>query len=111
EARHPIGSKARLAMAMLLYTGQRRSDVVLLGRHHVRDGWLRLTRQKNRNRKPITLQLPVLPPLQASIDATPSDGLTFLLTGDGKPFTANGFGSWLRERSDEAGLKHCSAHG
>jgi hypothetical protein len=38
EARHLIGTKARLAMALLLYTGQRRSDVVLFGRQHVRDG-------------------------------------------------------------------------
>lgn len=28
EARHPIGTKPRLALALLLYTGQRRSDVV-----------------------------------------------------------------------------------
>ena len=34
EARHPIGSKARLALALLLYTGQRRSDVVTMGRPH-----------------------------------------------------------------------------
>ena len=28
EAAHPVGSKARLAFALLLYTGQRRGDVV-----------------------------------------------------------------------------------
>lgn len=27
EARHPVGTRARLALALLLYTGQRRSDV------------------------------------------------------------------------------------
>jgi integrase len=44
EARHPIGTKARLALALLLYTGQRRSDVVRLGRQHIRvDGWLHFT--------------------------------------------------------------------
>ena len=31
EARHPIGTKARLAFDLLLYTGVRRSDVVRLG--------------------------------------------------------------------------------
>ncbi len=35
EARHPIGSKARLALALLLYTGQRRSDVVTMGKQHI----------------------------------------------------------------------------
>lgn len=31
EERHPMGSKARLAMVLLLYTWQRRSDVVEMG--------------------------------------------------------------------------------
>jgi integrase len=37
EATHPVGSRARLALALGLYTGQRRSDVVRMGRQHVRD--------------------------------------------------------------------------
>ena len=39
-ARHPVGSRARLALALVLYTGQRRSDVLQLGRQHLKDGWL-----------------------------------------------------------------------
>ena len=35
EDRHPVGTKARLAYALLFHTGQRRSDVVLFGRQHV----------------------------------------------------------------------------
>src|SRR5262249_48325849 len=35
ERHHPIGSRARLAFALLLYTGQRRSDVVRMGRQHL----------------------------------------------------------------------------
>src|SRR5262245_33522567 len=31
EAHHPVGTRARLALALLLYTTQRRSDVVRLG--------------------------------------------------------------------------------
>jgi integrase len=34
EAHHPVGSKTRLALALLLYTAQRRSDVVRMGRQH-----------------------------------------------------------------------------
>jgi integrase len=41
ETTHPIGSRARLAFALLLYTGQRRSDVAKMGRQHIRDGMLR----------------------------------------------------------------------
>src|SRR5207302_10655570 len=35
EAKHPIGSRARLALALLLYTAQRRSDVIRIGRQHL----------------------------------------------------------------------------
>src|SRR5262249_30739640 len=36
EAHHPIGTKPRLALALLLYTGQRRGDVIRMGRQHIR---------------------------------------------------------------------------
>jgi integrase len=111
ERRHPVGTKARLALALLLYTGQRRSDVVLFGRQHVRDGALKFTQVKGRNRAPKRLALPVLAELQEIIDATATGDLTFLTTQFGKPFTANGFGGWFRRRCDEAGLPLCSAHG
>ncbi|SLN77258.1 tyrosine-type recombinase/integrase [Oceanibacterium hippocampi] len=111
ERAHPVGTKARLALALFLYTAQRKSDVVRMGRQHVRAGWLTLTQFKGRNRAPVTLSLPVLPELQAVIDASPTGDLAFLVTGFGKPFTANGFGNWFRRRCDEAGLPHCSAHG
>ena len=111
EKRHPIGTKARLAYALLFHTGQRRSDIVLFGRQHVHNGRLRFTQQKNRLRRPIALELPILPELQQVIDASPVGDLTFLVTEFGKPFIAAGFGNWFRERCNEAGLIHCSAHG
>ncbi len=111
EQRHPIGTKARLALALMLYAGVRRSDAVVLGRQHVRDGWLRFSVTKNRNRRPVTLEIPIVPELHTIMDATPSGNLTFLVTHFGKPFTSNGFGGWFRRRCDEAGLPHCSAHG
>lgn len=111
EARHAIGTKARLALALFLFTGQRKSDVVLFGRQHVRGGVLTFTQRKNRNRKPVTLQLPVLPVLQRIVDASPTGDLTFLVTEFGKPFSAKGFGAKMREWCDEANLQHCTAHG
>ena len=112
ERHHPIGSKARLALALLLYTGTRRSDAVLLGRQHLRNGWLKFTQQKNRNRRPVTTELPMLPVLQEIIGESTTGDLTFLVTGRGhRPFTPAGFGNWFRDRCDEAGLPHCSAHG
>jgi integrase len=111
EATHPIGSRARLALALLLYTGTRRSDMIRLGRQHMKNGWLRFTVQKTRHIKPIPLEIPVLPQLQSVLDASPCGDLTFLVTEPGKPFTSSGFGNWFRARCDEAGLPHCTAHG
>jgi integrase len=108
ESAHPIGSKARLALALLLYTAQRRSDVVKMGRQHVRAGVVHVRQQKTGT----MLAIPVHPALQAMLDATPGEHLTLLVTEYGKPFTAAGFGNWFRDRCDEAGLpKHCAAHG
>ena len=65
ENRHPVGSKARLAMALLLYTACRREDVVRLGPQHVRDGRIRYRQAKNEHRNPVDLNIPVHPDLKA----------------------------------------------
>ena len=65
EAHYPIGTKPRLAFALLLYTAQRRSDVVRMGRQHIRDGVLTVKQQKTG----ITLAIPVHPHLQAVLGA------------------------------------------
>jgi integrase len=107
EGRHHIGSRARLAFALLLYTGQRRSDVVRMGRQHIRDGVLHVRQQKTG----AELAIPMHVDLAAIVAETPADHLTFLTTQFGQPFKATGFGNWFREQCDAAGLKHCSAHG
>jgi len=38
EAKHPIGTKARLAMALMLYLGLRKSDMVRFGPQHIHGG-------------------------------------------------------------------------
>jgi integrase len=104
EQKHPVGCRARLALALMLYTGQRRSDAVVLGPKHVKDGWLHFTQFKGRERKPITLDIPIVPELQRIIDATTCGNETYLLNGLGKPFTAAGFGNWFRDRCVEANV-------
>lgn len=111
EERHPIGTKPRLALALLLLAGVRRSDVVRLGRPHVRDGRLEFTAWKNRDLRPVHMDIPILPELQRVLDASELGDITFLVTGYGRPFTAAGFGNWFRDRCNEAGLANCSAHG
>jgi len=111
EERHAIGTKARLALALMLYTGQRRSDIIVFGKQHIRDGALTFTQHKNRNSKPVRLVIPIISELQKILDASPCGDLTFLVTEFNRPFTSNGFGNWFRKRCNEAGLKECSAHG
>lgn len=108
EAKHPHGTRARLAFDLLLYTGQRRSDVISMGWQHVDGATLRVRQQKTR----VALILPIVKRLKVSLDQAPHDNLTFLLTAHGKPFTAAGFGNWFRGIVGEAGLPaHCAAHG
>ena len=80
EEHHPIGTKARLAFALLaLHSGQRRSDVIRFGKQHAKRGVLTFTQHKGRNRKPHKLTLPILPVLQEIIDASPCGDMTFLV--------------------------------
>lgn len=122
--RHGPGTKARLALAIILLTGQRRSDIVEFGRQHIREArfmaehlqamhagpWINFTQVKNRERKPVMLTIPVLPQLEYFL-AQIEGQMTFLQTAHGKPYTANGFGNWFKRMCRKAGLPHCSAHG
>jgi integrase len=108
EARHPVGTQPRLALGLLLYTGQRRSDVIRMGRQHVRNGALTVRQQKTG----ATLMIPIHAELKAIIDGTPSPHLTFLTTDRGEPFGGANFSNYFREWCDAASLpKECSAHG
>jgi len=112
EGRHAIGSKARLAFALLLYTGQRRSDVVKIGRQHIHNGLLAIQQGKTDGGEESHLEIPVHAKLQEIIDATATIGVkTFLVTHFGKPYTAPGFGNWFRELCDQADCPDVSAHG
>ena len=114
---HPIGSMARLTLALALYTGQRRSDLIRLGPNHIksyhgREG-LEFIQHKNRNRKGrrISLWVPIIPELRSIIDASPTGPDTFILTEFGRPFTGDGFGNRFRKWCREAGLEGLSVHG
>ena len=111
ETHFPVGTKARLALALGLHTGQARQDVVAMGLQHIRDGVLHWVRMKTEQSTGIELSIPVHPELRAIVDATRSGHLTFLVTEFGKPFTSAGFGNWFRDHCDEAGLPQCSFHG
>jgi integrase len=106
--RHPQGSKAHLALMLMLYTGQRRSDVICMGWQHIRESGAKIAvRVKKTN---TLLLLPIAPELAQALDGVPKTNMTFLLTSFGAPFS-EGFGKWFRNRCIEAGLQQCSPHG
>lgn len=110
EARWPTGSRERLALHLLLYTAQRRADVVTMGRQHVREGRIAVAQSKSGGRT--KLWIPIHPTLQAEIEAAPRDQLTFLQTQYGQPFSPAGFTNWFTEAAQTAGLPaRSSPHG
>jgi integrase len=109
EATYPIGSKPRLALALLLGTAARIADVVRLGRGHVRDGAIHMVQQKSGAHVTVPLTSAVVEAINA---AAPSEHVVFLLNEHGRAFTAHAFSKWFVKQCRRAGLdKGLSAHG
>jgi integrase len=116
EAKHPAGSRARLALYLLLYTGQRRSDVVRMGRQSLtdiqrEDGsripaiWVRQVKTETE------LKIPLHPILAEELARIPAGQMLFLQTeerGRTKGFTSGGFYNlfvtWARDADIPPGL-------
>jgi integrase len=98
QERHPVGTQARLALDIMLYTGLRRSDAIVLGRQHVREGRLKIRASKNG----AEIDIPVLPPLAESITATKIGDMVFLVNTRRQPWKNISFGYWFAARCEEA---------
>lgn len=108
EAHWTIGTRERLALALLVHTGQRRSDVLRMGRQHIRDGILTIKQRKTG----VEVSMPVHPELTAAIAACPAEHLTFLTTARGAPVGEREFNKWFRRAVLAAGLPaSCVPHG
>lgn len=122
EAKHPVGTKARLALALILFTGVRISDVCGLGKQHVKlrgdeegnqTAWFEKPQHKNRNRDAKWIKVPILPGLQKVLDVS-SDivgDLTYLVSGRRAAYSSHRIGASIKEWCRGAGLPHCSGHG
>jgi integrase len=107
RAHWPSGSKERMALELLLCTGQRRSDVRRMGRQHLASGdRISVVQQKGGKR----LLIPLHPALRAEIAQHGGD-LTFVCTVHGKPYTDAGFTSWFVKRAVMAGVSDRTPHG
>ena len=67
--RHPCGTPARLAVELLLNTGQRKSEVIKFGRRNIKGAFIEVLQHKNRKRSPVLLQIPLLPELHSELRA------------------------------------------
>ena len=117
KAAYPVGSKERLALALLLCTAARGSDVARLGWQHIKDGKITIRAKKTNH----TVVLPIMSELQIELNSASTDHLTFLVTEYGRPFSIKGFQQWFAKRARIAGLepklgadgqvRGCTAHG
>lgn len=115
-ATHPLGTKAYLALMLLMHAGPRRSDLVKLGPSNIieRDGRMMVSfkPQKTARSSNIQVILPLHPELEEAIQKTKTGPETFLITEFGRPFTSNGFGNKMAEWRDAAGIKkRVACHG
>jgi integrase len=107
EFRWPIGTRERLAFALLLHTGQRSGDVRRMGPQHVQGGAIRVTQEKTG----AELLIPISASLQAVIGGSKIGHLAYVTTTTGALFSPNGFYHWFKDACRDAGLPHCSPHG
>lgn len=108
EDRWPLGSRERTAFALMLFTGQRRSDVHRMTWADLEGDQIRVVQQKTGAR----LLIPLHRDLRAALSAAPREHVAILTTAAGKPFTVAGFGNVFREAITAAGLPlRCQPHG
>jgi integrase len=108
EEAYPIGTRERVWLDVVLYTGVRRGDAHRIGRQHLRpDGTLSFTTEKTET--PVTL--PVLPALRRTIEAGPCGDLAFVCQRDGRPYgRKESFGNVFSDTARKLGIKK-SLHG
>jgi integrase len=104
----PEGSRERLAFALLLYTGQRGSDVHrMLWSDHIGDT-IRVAQQKTAAK----LIIPIHDSLARLLVRANRSQTTILVTAFKKPFSVKGFGNMMSGAIRDAGLPNrCKPHG
>jgi integrase len=111
ERRWKLGTRERLAFALLLYTGQRGGDVCKMTRSDIVDGRIRVAQDKTRKGTTNELMIPIHPALDRALKAGPVVGMHHLLTdAHGKPL--RGLTRLMSAAVAGAGLpERCVAHG
>jgi integrase len=106
--RWPLGTRQRVWLDVLLYTGLRRGDAALVGPKHIKNGLIEIWTEKSQELVLVTL--PILDVLQATLDVGPIGAETWIVSARGKKFVKEAFGNAFSEAASAAGVKK-SAHG
>lgn len=115
---YPTGTKQRLAIDLILFSGVRCCDLHMLGPQHRRGGWLHWTEEKGKDSKALkrrgkgnkSREWKVHSELAASISATPHGLRHFIVREDGQPYnSAARLSEAIRKWFKAAGVKK-SAH-
>ncbi len=111
ERRWPLGTRERLAFALLLYTGQRSGDVVKMLRSDIVGGRIRVAQDKVRKGTTNELLIPIHPALARALQAGPVVGMTHIITSTrGQPLQR--LTKIMAAAIAKAGLPpRCVAHG
>lgn len=108
EAKWRLGTRQRLAYALLLYTGQRVGDVARMSRADLADGLIHVVQQKTG----AVLWVPIHPELQRAMKAFPAKGLTLVGDANGRPIKRDALSALMRSAIKSAGLSsRCVSHG
>ena len=105
-ARWPIGTRERVWFEVLINTGLRRGDAVLLGKQHVKDS----VATAQTGKTGMEVNVPLSPVFLELMDKSPTGDLAFISGGRGLPLTKESFGNMFRKACAEAGVSK-SAHG
>jgi integrase len=107
----PLGTRERLAFALLLYTGQRGGDVVKMLRSDIVNERIRVAQDKARKGTTNELMIPIHPALARALQAGLVVGMQHIITDvRGKPL--GGMTSLIKRAVVLAGLPpRCVAHG
>jgi integrase len=108
ERRWPLGTRERLAYALLLYTGQRGGDVVKMRRSDISGGAIAVVQEKTGT----ALSIPIHPELAAAIKAGPANGLHLIGAPNGRPIGRPALTALIKRAAAAAGLPpECVPHG
>jgi len=112
---HGKFSKASLAVYLMMYTGVRVSDLLLLGPQNRRkvgnQEFLIFQQFKGRKQNPMTITVKIEDELATILNHHKFTNMRFLVTDFGQPFaSAKSLGNRVEKWFEQAGLPHLSAH-